>query len=129
VRPRASRRAWSSPSSARSLPESLKLDYAEVAHKLVLTDTPAGIQALASPKATLADAPSYTDAAKDSGLPARTQGFLYANVRGGLALGQRLAGAPIPKSVKRNLGPLRSAIEYGATRPSEIQITFFLRIG
>jgi hypothetical protein len=115
--------------SARELDfDSFKLDYAEVAHKLVLTDTPAGIQALANPKATLAQAPTYTDAAKDSGLPDKTQGFLYVNVRGGLALGQKLAGAPIPKSVKRNLGPLRSAIEYGVSRPSEIQITFFLRI-
>ena len=113
--------------------DSFKLDYAEVAHKLVLTDAPSGIQALSNaalghPKATLAEAPSYTDAAKDSGLPDRTQGFLYVNVRGGLALGQKLAGAPIPSSVKRNLGPLRSAMEYGVTRPSEIQITFFLRI-
>jgi hypothetical protein len=50
------------------------------------------------------------------------------NVTGGLALGQRLAGAPIPASIKRNLKPLRSAIEYGVARPSELQVTFFVRI-
>jgi hypothetical protein len=105
-----------------------KLDYADVNDKLIVTDGPSGIRAVADPAGTLADDQNYSDAAGGSGLPDKTQGFLYVNVTGGLALGQRLAGAPIPKAVKRNLGPLRSAIEYGVSRPSEIQVTFFLRI-
>jgi hypothetical protein len=30
--------------------------------------------------------------------------------------------------VKRNLGPLRSAVEYAPSRPSEVEVTFFVRI-
>jgi hypothetical protein len=56
------------------------------------------------------------------------QSFLYVNVRGGLGLVQRLADTPIPASVEQNLGPLKSAVEYAATRPSEVQLTFFVRI-
>jgi len=59
----------------------------------------------------------------------QVQGFLYVNVRGGLGLARRLAGARIPGSVERNLGPLKSALMYAATRPSEVQLTFFVRIG
>jgi hypothetical protein len=105
-----------------------EIDYANVAQKLIVTDGPGGIRALASPSSRLADDPDFTDATDGSGLPSRIQGFLYVNVTGGLALGQRLAGAPIPASIKRNLKPLRSAIEYGVTRPSELQVTFFVRI-
>ena len=50
------------------------------------------------------------------------------NVRGGVRYAERLSGAAIPEDIKRNLAPLRSAVEYVATRPSEVQITFFLRI-
>jgi hypothetical protein len=61
-------------------------------------------------------------------VPAKTQGFVYVNISGGMGYAQRLARLPIPGEVKRNLRPLRSAVEYAATRPSEIQVTFFLRI-
>jgi hypothetical protein len=61
-------------------------------------------------------------------MPAKTEGFFYVNVRGGISYGERLANTPLPEQIKRNLGPLRSAVEYVATRPSEVQITFFLRI-
>jgi hypothetical protein len=30
--------------------------------------------------------------------------------------------------VKRDLGPLRSAVAYAASRPSEVQVTLFLRV-
>jgi hypothetical protein len=54
---------------------------------------------------------------------------LYVDVRGGVDLALRLSNAPIPASVKRNLGPLKSAVEYAAGRPSEIQVTLFVGIG
>jgi hypothetical protein len=102
--------------------------YADIGNRLVVTDGASGIEAAAHPATTLSGSKDFSDASTQAGLPANTQGFLYVNVTGGLALGQRLASAPIPASVKRDLKPLRSAIEYGVTRPSEIQVTFFLRI-
>ena len=61
-------------------------------------------------------------------MPAKTQGFVYVNVKGGLDYAQRLASTNIPSGIKKNLQPLRSVVEYAATQPSELQITFFLRI-
>jgi hypothetical protein len=43
-------------------------------------------------------------------------------------LAQRLSSAPIPAAVKRNIGPLKSLVEYAAGRPSELQLTLFVRI-
>ena len=39
-----------------------------------------------------------------------------------------LSSAPIPHAVERNLGPLKSAVEYVSGRPSELQLTLFVRI-
>jgi hypothetical protein len=61
-------------------------------------------------------------------MPARTQGFVYVNIKGGLDYAQRLANTNIPSGIKRNLSPLRSVVEYAATQPSELQVTLFLRI-
>ena len=68
------------------------------------------------------------DAIDASELPDKVQSFFYVDVRGGLGLVEQLSGAPIPAAVKRNLKPLRSAVEYAASRPSEVQLTFFVRI-
>jgi hypothetical protein len=56
------------------------------------------------------------------------QSFFYVNIRGGLGLVKQLSGAPIPDAVKKNIKPLRSAVEYAASRPSEVQLTFFVRV-
>ncbi len=105
-----------------------QIDYANVGDKFVVTDLPQGILSLASPSSTLAQSDAFKDAADASGLPSNTQGFVYVDVRGGVGLVQKLANAPIPADVARNLKPLRSAVEYALTRPSEVQVTFFLQI-
>jgi hypothetical protein len=105
-----------------------KLYYANVGKRLVVTDLPAGITTLKGDPPSLAQSDEYKDALDSAGMPAKTQGFLYVDVRGGVSYAERLAEAPIPGEIKRNLGPLRSAVEYALTRPSEIQVTFFLRI-
>jgi hypothetical protein len=102
--------------------------YANVGKHLVITDLPAGIAALKGNRPGLAQSDEYEGAVDASDMPDRTQGFLYVNVRGGVAYAERLAGSPIPGEIKRNLRPLRSVVEYAYTRPSEIQLTFFLRI-
>ena len=52
----------------------------------------------------------------------------HVDVRGGLGLVQKLSSAPIPGEVERNLKPLRSAVEYAAVQPSEVQVTLFLQM-
>jgi hypothetical protein len=74
------------------------------------------------------ESPDYKAALESSGMPDKTQGFVYVNVRGGMGHAERLANVPLPGQVKRNLSPLRSVLEYAATPPSEVQVTFFLRI-
>jgi hypothetical protein len=106
----------------------VKVYYANVGKRLVVTDFPTGIKTLKSNPPSLAQSKEYKNALDFSGMPSKTQGFFYVNVRGGITYAQRLANTPIPGEIKRNLRPLRSAVEYAATRPSEIQVTFFLRI-
>jgi hypothetical protein len=110
------------------LADPVQVYYANVGRRLVLTTEPAGIKALKGNPPSLDRSANYKDTLESAGMPDKTQGFVYVNVKGGLAYAQRLAKVPLPDEVKRNLRPLRSAVEYGATRPSELQVTFFLRI-
>jgi hypothetical protein len=102
--------------------------YANVDGRLVVTDLPAGIAALKGNPPSLAGSEGYKEALRQAGMKAKTQGFFWVDIRGGVKLAERLAGAPFPKDITRNLRPLRSAVEYAYSRPSEVQVTFFLRI-
>jgi hypothetical protein len=106
----------------------VNLYYANVGKHFVISDFPAGIKTLKGNPPSLAQSEEYKGALRESGMPAKPQGFVYVNVRGGIDYATRLSHTPLPGEVKRNLSPLRSAVEYAATRPSEIQVTFFLRI-
>jgi hypothetical protein len=105
-----------------------KVHYANVGKRFVITDLPAGIAALKGNPPSLAQSDEYEGAVDASEMPGKTQGFFYVNVRGGVKYAERLAGSPLPGEIKRNLRPLRSVVEYASTRPSEVQLTFFLRI-
>jgi hypothetical protein len=104
-----------------------EIDYAKVGDKLVVTSVPAGIEAVANPGSPDRGS-SLQDAIDASEVPDRVQSFFYVNIRGGLGLVKQLSGAPIPDAVKKNIKPLRSAVEYAASRPSEVQLTFFVRV-
>jgi hypothetical protein len=106
----------------------VNLYYANVGKHFVITDFPAGIKTLKGNPPSLAQSDEYKGALRESGMPAKPQGFIYVNVRGGIDYATRLSNTHLPGEVERNLRPLRSAVEYAATRPSEIQVTFFLRI-
>jgi hypothetical protein len=106
----------------------VKVYYADVGKRFVVTDLPAGIKALKGTAPSLAQSQEYKGALESAGMPAKTQGFFYVNVSGGISYAERLAGSPVTGQIKRNLRPLRSAVEYALTRPSEVQVTFFLRI-
>ena len=105
----------------------IEIDYANVDGKLVVTNVPAGIEAVANPTDEGKDS-SLRDAIGASEVPDQVQSFFYVDIRGGLGLVEELSGAPIPDAIKKNVKPLRSAVEYAASRPSEIQLTFFVRI-
>lgn len=102
--------------------------YANVDGKLVVTDLPSGIEGVKSGGKSLAESDDYRDAARASGLPAKTQGFLYVNVHTSIPFVARLAQQSLPADVARNLKPLRSAVEYAVSRTHEVQVTVFLRV-
>jgi uncharacterized protein DUF3352 len=105
-----------------------KVHYANVGKRLVITNLAAGFRALKGNPPSLADSKDFQEAVDTSGMPDKTQGFVYVNVKGGVDYAQRLANTKIPDEIKRNLSPLRSVVEYAASQPSELQVTFFLRI-
>jgi hypothetical protein len=104
------------------------LHYANVGGNLVVSDLVAGIADLANGGPALTQSGTYSDAVHASRAPPKVEGLVYVDVRGGLDLVQRLSNAPVPSGVERNLGPLRSAVAYAASRPSEVQVTFFVRV-
>ena len=104
------------------------LHYANVGRNLVVSDLAAGIAGFANGGPGLAQSGTYSDALAAAGAPGRVEELFYVDVRGGVELAQRLSSAPIPHAVERNLGPLKSAVEYVSGRPSELQLTLFVRI-
>jgi hypothetical protein len=102
------------------------LYYGTVDGKLVVTDLPSGIRGVQNGGKSLSDSGTYKDAADASGLPKKTQGFLYVNIHSSIPLAEKLAQQRIPNEIRRNLEPLNSAVEYAVTRTHELQISFFL---
>ena len=104
------------------------LVYANVGKRVAISNLAAGIAALHGNAPALAGRSDYAADLREAGLKDKTQGFFWVDIRGGVKLAERLAGTPLPPEIGRNLKPLRSAVQYAASRPSEIQLTFFLRI-
>jgi hypothetical protein len=50
------------------------------------------------------------------------------NVHSTVPLVERLSHTRIPAEIRRNLAPLRSALEYEVARSRELEVSFFLRI-
>ena len=104
------------------------LHYANVGRNLVVSDLAAGVAGFADGGPGLAQSGSYPDALAAAGAHGPVEELFYVDVRGGVELARRLSSAPIPSAVKRNLGPLKSVVEYASGRPSELQLTLFVRI-
>jgi Protein of unknown function (DUF3352) len=102
--------------------------YANVDGKLVITDLPQGFRGVENPGTPLSQGATFKDARQASGMPGRTQGFLYVNIHSTIPAVERLSHANLPAEVSRNLKPLRSAVEYAVSRSHEIEVSFFLRI-
>jgi hypothetical protein len=105
-----------------------RIHYGDVNGKLVVTDNRAGIANVLHPGKPLTSSPTYKDALETSGMPDKTHGFLYVDIRAGTGLVEKLSGERIPGEVSRNLKPLRSAVEYAVSRQHQLSVRFFLRI-
>jgi hypothetical protein len=106
----------------------VSLLYANVGGKVVLSDAPGALSYAKQGGATVADSSEYRQAAKSSGLPGKPQAVLYVDIHSTIPAVERLAHARIPAGIRRNLTPLRSAVEYAVGRSHELQVSFFLRV-
>jgi Protein of unknown function (DUF3352) len=102
--------------------------YTNLNGKLVITTLESGLAALQNTTQPLAQSQTYRDAVDKSGMPGKTQGYLYVNVHSTIPAVERLSHAHIPGEIKRNLQPLRSALEYAVSRSHEVEVSFFLRL-
>jgi hypothetical protein len=106
----------------------VRLAWADVGGRFVITDLPSGIASVKSPGKPLADSATFRQAVATAAMPARTHGFLYVDVRAGTGLVEKLSGTKLPAAVSRNLKPLRSALEYAVSRQHQLSVRLFLQI-
>ncbi len=106
----------------------IAIRYANVDGKFVVTDFPSGIEFIKNGGKPLAESETYKGTVQSSGMPDRPLGVLYVDIHSTIPAVEELSNTSIPSDVKRNLGPLRSAVEYAVSRSHELQISFFLRI-
>jgi hypothetical protein len=103
--------------------------YANAHKNLVVTNYPDAILNLQRQlSGNLSQNADYQDALRSAGVPSKTQGYLYVNIHSTVPLVEHLAQMHLPAEVRRNLAPLRSALEYEVARSHEIEVSFFLRI-
>lgn len=105
--------------------------YAGFDGKLVITDSTTGISGLRDQGQKLADDPVFKEARDRAGMPDKTIGFLYLNLKDGIPVVQslaRTAGKPLPSEVTENLAPLRSLLLYGASEGTTATVRGFLEI-
>ena len=104
------------------------LYYADVNGKFVASDQLQGILAADGSRKSLSDSPEFQAAKSASRMPDKTWSALYVNIHASVPYVERLAQKHIPAAIFRNIKPLRSVVEYAASRVHEVQISFFLRI-
>jgi Protein of unknown function (DUF3352) len=96
----------------------------------IVTDSNQGIADFKG-GSSLRDDPTFKEAVDASGLPDKTTGFLYVNLKDAVPLAESLAqlsGTSIPPLVSNNLAPLRTFTVYGTGKPGEIAFTAFLEV-
>jgi hypothetical protein len=104
------------------------LFYANVDGKLVVTDLAAGIRSVKNGGKPLSESESFRDASRASGLPSKINALLYVDIHSTVPLAEKLSQSRVPAEIAKNLKPLRSAVQYVASRTHELQLTFFLQI-
>ena len=98
--------------------------HAVIGGQLVISSSQQGIAAFRAPGTKLSGDPAFQAAAKAAGLPERTTGFVYANLKAALPLVQLLA----PHAGLGDLSALGSLIAYGTKTGAESSYTLFLGV-
>lgn len=86
---------------------------------------------LASVGTPLADDPTFTKVKNAAGLPDRSAGFVYVNLKSAIPALKDLAqtlGSPIPPDVAQNLAPLESFIAYATGDGSVTKFSALLQV-
>jgi hypothetical protein len=101
-----------------------KLYRAVIGGQFVVSTAQSGIDAFRAGGTKLSSDPSFLEAKKLSGMPDRTTGFAYVDVKHALPL-LALAGVKVPK----DLSGLRTFTAYGAEVQDRSVLTAFLGVG
>ena len=105
--------------------------YAAFGGKLVVTDATTGISGLRESGPKLADDAVFKEATKAAGMPNRTTGFLYVNLKDAVPVIEgfaQIAGQKIPQVVADNLAPLRAFVLYTTVDSDTLSVKGFLQI-
>ena len=109
----------------------VSLFYGAVDGKVVLTDSQRGVTDLKGGGSKLKDDSTFKDAKKASGLPDKTNGFVYVDLKDAIPLLEslvQLGGVQAPREVSDNLRPLQSFTAW-TTRDGDVgKFTLFLEI-
>jgi len=106
----------------------LTLMYGNVKGKLVVTDVTEGLSFAQNGGDTLSQSDEFAQATNGSGAPDKRQVALYIDIHSTIPAVERLEGMHLPEGIRRNLTPLRSALEYSVLRSHELKVSVFLRI-
>jgi hypothetical protein len=105
--------------------------YGEAGGKVIVTDAQRAVSDLQGGGEKLRDDATFKDAKAASGLPDKTGGFVYLNLKDGIPLVESLAqlgGAQPPPLVADNLRPLRSFTAWATSDGDVSKFAAFLEI-
>jgi hypothetical protein len=98
---------------------------------IVLTNSAKGVSAFGEPGEELPDSADFKEAKSAAGLPDSNSGFVYVDLKDGIAFLESLAalgGEKLPSDVEANLRPLRSFLAWGSTSGDTSTFDAFLEI-
>ena len=105
--------------------------YGGFENRIVITTSASGVRDYASAASKLPDDSVYKSATSSAGVPDKTSGLLYVNLKDGIPVIENYAttsGTTIPQIIQRNLAPLRAFVAYGTGESNLTKFTAFLQI-
>jgi hypothetical protein len=110
---------------------SFSLYYGSAGGRVFLSSSRRVVTELGDGGQKLADDPTFTEARDAAGMPDRTSGFLYVNLKDSVPLIEGLAqlgGTQVPGDVDSNLRHLRTFLAFASAKTGEDRFTAFLGI-